>query len=71
MAVADLDEPAGLAPALEGATALFAVPPVTYGPAGADPELESTRGLALADAAAAAGVSQVVFTGVASTTGDA
>ncbi|MFF0966054.1 NmrA family NAD(P)-binding protein [Streptomyces sp. NPDC003703] len=71
LALADLDEPAGLAPALEGATALFAVPPVTYGPAGGDPEPEFTRGRALADAAAATGVRQVVFTGVASTTGSA
>ncbi|MFG3142564.1 NmrA family NAD(P)-binding protein [Streptomyces sp. NPDC048211] len=71
LALADFDEPSGLAPALEGTTALFAVPPVAYGPAGSNPELEFTRGRALADAAAAAGVRHVVFTGVASTSGDA
>ncbi|MFG1809541.1 NmrA family NAD(P)-binding protein [Streptomyces sp. NPDC049040] len=71
LALADFDEPSSLAPALEGATALFAVPPVAYRPTGSNAELEFTRGRALADAALAAGVRQVVFTGVASTTGDA
>ncbi|MFF8770642.1 NmrA family NAD(P)-binding protein [Kitasatospora sp. NPDC015120] len=71
LAVADFDDPASLGPALADATALFAVPPVAYGPTGSDPELEFTRGRALADAAAAAGIRQVVFTGVASTTGRA
>ncbi|MFD8479979.1 NmrA family NAD(P)-binding protein [Kitasatospora sp. NPDC059673] len=71
LALADFDEPAGLEPALAGATALFAVPPVAYGPSGSDNELEFTRGRALADAAAATGIRQVVFTGVASTTGAA
>ncbi|CAN3985080.1 NmrA family NAD(P)-binding protein [Kitasatospora purpeofusca] len=71
LAVADLDDPSSLGPALAGAGALFAVPPVAYGPAGNDEELEFARGRALADAAAAAGVRQVVFTGVASTTGAA
>ncbi|MET8697858.1 NmrA family NAD(P)-binding protein [Kitasatospora sp. NPDC004723] len=68
---ADFDEPSSLAPALAGTTALFAVPPVAYGPKGTDQELEFTRGRALADAAAAVGVRQVVFTGVASTSGAA
>ncbi|GAA1131333.1 NmrA/HSCARG family protein [Kribbella jejuensis] len=71
LAVADFDEPASLAPALEGTSALFAVPPSAYGPSGSNPELEFARGRALADAAAAVGVRQVVFTGVASTSGDA
>ncbi|MFE2107476.1 NmrA family NAD(P)-binding protein [Kitasatospora sp. NPDC059463] len=71
LAVADFDDPASLEPALAGATALFAVPPVAYGPTNSGPELEFTRGRALADAAAAAGIRQVVFTGVASTTGRA
>ncbi|MFD8699271.1 NmrA family NAD(P)-binding protein [Kitasatospora purpeofusca] len=71
LAVADLDDPASLGPALAGAGALFAVPPVAYGPTGIDEELEFGRGRALADAAAAAGVRQVVFTGVAPTTGAA
>jgi uncharacterized protein YbjT (DUF2867 family) len=68
---ADFDEPSSLAPALEGAAALFAVPPVAYGPNGSDAELEFARGRALADAAVAAGVRQVVFTSVASTSGEA
>ncbi|MFE4977390.1 NmrA family NAD(P)-binding protein [Kitasatospora sp. NPDC056651] len=71
LAHADLDDPAGLGPALAGATALFAVPPVAYGPSGTDTEREFARGRALADAAAATGIRQVVFTGVASTTGAA
>ncbi|GAA3094021.1 uncharacterized protein YbjT (DUF2867 family) [Kribbella aluminosa] len=71
LAFADFDDPASLAPALEGTTDLFAVPPAAYGPAGSNHELEFTRGRALADAAAAAGVRHVVFTGVASTSGDA
>ncbi|NUR95517.1 MAG: NmrA family NAD(P)-binding protein [Kribbellaceae bacterium] len=71
LAVADFDEPASLAPALEAVSALFAVPPTAYGPSGSKPELEFARGRALADAAAAVGVRHVVFTGVASTSGDA
>lgn len=63
----DLDDPSSLPAALAGAAALFAVPPVAFGPAGTDVEREFARGRALTDAAAAAGVEQVVFTGVAST----
>ncbi|ROO86823.1 uncharacterized protein YbjT (DUF2867 family) [Actinocorallia herbida] len=70
LALADFDDPASLVPALEGATALFTVPPVAFGPAGSDEELEFARGRALTDAAVAAGLRQVVFTGVASTSGD-
>ncbi|MFD5540661.1 NmrA/HSCARG family protein, partial [Streptomyces sp. NPDC127079] len=65
----DFDDPSSLPAALEGAAALFAVPPVAFGPAGADVELEFARGRALTDAAAAAGVEHVVFTGIASTPG--
>ncbi|MFF4803784.1 NmrA/HSCARG family protein [Streptomyces sp. NPDC001351] len=65
----DFDDPSSLPAALEGAAALFAVPPVAFGPAGSDVELEFARGRALIDAAAAAGVEHVVFTGVASTPG--
>ncbi|MEW2300797.1 NmrA/HSCARG family protein [Streptomyces sp. NPDC006655] len=65
----DFDDPSSLPAALEGAAALFAVPPVAFGPTGADVELEFARGRALIDAAAAAGVEHVVFTGVASTPG--
>ncbi|MEO3974484.1 NmrA family NAD(P)-binding protein [Streptomyces sp. CAU 1734] len=65
----DFDDPASLPAALEGAAALFAVPPVAFGPDGLDTERELTRGRALADAASAAGIGHVVFTGVASTPG--
>jgi uncharacterized protein YbjT (DUF2867 family) len=61
----DFDDPASLPPALDGAAAVFAIPPVTYGPAGPDTDLEVARGRALIDAAAAAGVEQVVFSTVA------
>ncbi|MFJ4858283.1 NmrA family NAD(P)-binding protein [Streptomyces sp. NPDC088730] len=67
LARCDVDDPSGLPAALEGATGLFAVPPLAYGPGGTDAEREFTRGRALADAAAAAGVGHVVFTGIAST----
>ncbi|MEV8516361.1 NmrA family NAD(P)-binding protein [Dactylosporangium sp. NPDC051484] len=62
----DFDDPASLAPALDGAAAVFAVPPVAFGPSGADTDLEVVRGRALIDAAAAAGIEQVVFSTVAS-----
>jgi len=65
----DLDDPSSLPAALEGAAALFAVPPVAYGPTGLDTEREFARGRALADAAVMVGVEHVVFTGVASTPG--
>ncbi|MER7278758.1 NmrA family NAD(P)-binding protein [Dactylosporangium sp. NPDC000244] len=57
----DFDAPAGLAPALDGAAAVFAVPPVTF-----DTDREVARGRALIDAASAAGVEQLVFSTVAS-----
>ncbi|MCG7205327.1 NmrA/HSCARG family protein [Streptomyces arenae] len=65
----DFDDPSSLPAALEGAAALFAIPPVAFGPAGSGVEREFARGRALTDAAAAAGVQHVVFTGVASTPG--
>ncbi|MFC5665203.1 NmrA family NAD(P)-binding protein [Kitasatospora misakiensis] len=71
LVLADLDDPSSLGRALAGAAALFAVPPTVYGPAGDNEELEFARGRALADAAAEAKVRQVVYTGVASTTGTA
>jgi uncharacterized protein YbjT (DUF2867 family) len=66
LATADMDDPASLARAADGAHGLFLVPPVAFGPAGPDDELEAARGRAVVDAAAAAGVAHVVFTGVAS-----
>lgn len=63
----DFDEPTSLPPALDGVAAVFAVPPVVFGPAGPDTELEAARVRALIDATAAAGVEQVVLSTVAST----
>ncbi|MFI9011458.1 NmrA/HSCARG family protein [Actinosynnema sp. NPDC053489] len=69
LARGDFDDPSSLPAALEGAAALFAVPPVAFGPAGSEVEREVARGRALVDAAAAVGVEHVVFTGIASTPG--
>ncbi|MFI9381372.1 NmrA family NAD(P)-binding protein [Kutzneria sp. NPDC052558] len=63
----DFDDPASLPPALDGVAAVFAVPPVTFRPTGPQTDLEAARGRALIDAAAKAGVDQVVFSTVAST----
>jgi uncharacterized protein YbjT (DUF2867 family) len=62
----DFDDPASLPPALDGATAVFGIPPVAFGPAGPERDLEVARGRALIDAAAAAGIEHVVFSTVAS-----
>jgi uncharacterized protein YbjT (DUF2867 family) len=62
----DFDDPASLRPALDGVTAVFGIPPVAFGPAGPETDLEVARGRALIDAAAAAGIEQVVFSTVAS-----
>ncbi|MFL6120110.1 NmrA family NAD(P)-binding protein [Actinophytocola sp.] len=63
----DFDDPASLPAALDGAAGVFGVPPVAVGPTGFDIDLEVARGRALIDAAVAAGVEQVVFSTVAST----
>ncbi|MCO5996802.1 NmrA family NAD(P)-binding protein [Actinoallomurus rhizosphaericola] len=62
----DFDDPASLRPAFDGAVAVFGIPPVAFGPAGPETDLEAARGRALIDAAAAAGIEQVVFSTVAS-----
>ncbi|GAA4621458.1 NmrA/HSCARG family protein [Actinoallomurus vinaceus] len=62
----DFDDPASLPPALDGAAAVFGIPPVAFGPAGPETDLEVARGRVLIDAAAAAGIEQVVFSTVAS-----
>jgi uncharacterized protein YbjT (DUF2867 family) len=69
LARGDFDDPASLPPALDGAVAVFGVPPVAFGAAGPDTDLEVARGRALIDAAAAAGIRQVVFSTVASASG--
>jgi uncharacterized protein YbjT (DUF2867 family) len=66
LALGDFDDPASLPPALKDVAAVFAMPPNAISPSGPDTELEVTRGRALIDAAAAAGVEQVVFSTVAS-----
>ncbi|WP_433683672.1 NmrA family NAD(P)-binding protein [Nocardia sp. CA-119907] len=66
----DFDAPATLDAAVAGVRAVFLVPPAAFGPNGWDAELEATRGIAVLDAAARAGVDQIVFTGVASMTDD-
>ncbi|MEQ4721315.1 NmrA family NAD(P)-binding protein [Nonomuraea sp. B19D2] len=63
----DFDDPASLPPALDGVAAVFGIPPVAVGPAGPETDLEAARGRALIDAAAAAGIEQVVFSTIAST----
>lgn len=62
----DFDDPASLPPALDGAAAVFGIPPVAFGPAGPETALEVARGRVLIDAAAAAGIKPVVFSTVAS-----
>jgi uncharacterized protein YbjT (DUF2867 family) len=66
LALGDFDDPASLPPALKDVAAVFAMPPTAISPSGPDTELEVTRGRALIDATAAAGVEQVVFSTVAS-----
>jgi uncharacterized protein YbjT (DUF2867 family) len=62
----DFDNPASLPPALDGAAAVFGIPPAAFGPAGPETDLEAARGRALIDAAAAAGIEHVVYSTVAS-----
>ncbi|MFG1959857.1 NmrA family NAD(P)-binding protein [Nonomuraea sp. NPDC049028] len=57
----DFDDRASLPPALDGAAALFGIPPLSF-----TTDLEVARGRALIDAAAAAGIKQVVFSTLAS-----
>ncbi|MGW4716230.1 NmrA family NAD(P)-binding protein [Nocardia sp. NPDC004260] len=66
LVVGDFDSPETLPAALAGVSGLFLVPPAAYGPEGWDVELEAVRGEAVVDAARAAGVRQIVFTGIAS-----
>ncbi|PWV85917.1 Uncharacterized conserved protein YbjT, contains NAD(P)-binding and DUF2867 domains [Prauserella marina] len=70
LARGDLDDQESLLTALDGAAALFAIPPLPYGATGIEPELEVARGKRLIDAATAKGVEQVVFSTVASMADD-
>ncbi|WP_433514220.1 NmrA family NAD(P)-binding protein [Nonomuraea sp. CA-143628] len=58
----DFDDLTSLPPALDGAAGLFGIPPVSF-----TTDLEVARGRALIDAAAAAGIKQVVFSTLAAT----
>jgi uncharacterized protein YbjT (DUF2867 family) len=69
LARGDFDDPASLPPALDGAAAVFGIPPAAFGPAGPLADLEAGRGRALIDAAVAAGVQQVVFSTIATASG--
>lgn len=66
LAPGDFDAPETLAGVMAGVSAVFIVPPAAFGPDGWDVELEARRGEDLVRAAQAAGVDQLVFTGIAS-----
>jgi uncharacterized protein YbjT (DUF2867 family) len=70
LAQGDFDDPASLPPALDGVVGVFGIPPVAFGPAGPETGLEVARGRALIDAASAAGIEQVVFSTVASSSAE-
>jgi uncharacterized protein YbjT (DUF2867 family) len=66
LARGDFDDPASLPPALDGTVGVFGIPPASFPP---QDELETARGRSLIDAAAAAGIRQVVFSTVATASG--
>ncbi|MFB8009543.1 NmrA family NAD(P)-binding protein [Nocardia sp. NPDC056000] len=66
LARGDFDAPETIATAVEGVGAVFLIPPAAFGPDGWDVELEARRGEDLVAAAKAAGVRQLVFSGIAS-----
>ncbi|MEV6275820.1 NmrA family NAD(P)-binding protein [Nocardia sp. NPDC051832] len=70
LVIGDFDRPDTLAAALTGVQAVFLVPPAAYEAGGWDVELEAGRGALLVDLARAAGVDQLVFTGIASMSDD-
>lgn len=65
LATGDFDDPASLRAAATGARAVFLIPPADYGPSGWTAGLEAQRGIAMVEAARAAGVEQIVFSGIA------
>ncbi|MFC9997574.1 NmrA family NAD(P)-binding protein [Nocardia sp. NPDC127526] len=66
LAVGDFDDRDSIAAALAGVGAVLLVPPALYQAGGWDVDLEARRGQNLVAAAVAAGVDQIVFTGIAS-----
>ena len=65
----DFDDKTSLDAAFDGVRAAFGVPPVAFGPNGFEPDTEAKRGRDFVDAAAAAGVRQIVFSTVAYASG--
>ncbi|MGW5452998.1 NmrA/HSCARG family protein [Nocardia sp. NPDC003979] len=65
LVVGDFDDPASLRVAAKGARAVFLVPPADYGPSGWTAGDEARRGIAMIEAARAADVDQLVFSGIA------
>lgn len=66
LAVGDFDAPDTVAAAVAGVRAVFLIPPAIYGPTGWNLELEAARGEKFIEAARAAGVDRIVFSGIAS-----
>ncbi|MGW5438253.1 NmrA family NAD(P)-binding protein [Nocardia asteroides] len=65
LATGDFDDPASLRTAALGMRAVFLVPPADYGPSGWTAGVEAQRGVAVVEAARAAGAEQIVFSGIA------
>ncbi|KAF0835874.1 NmrA family NAD(P)-binding protein [Nocardia caishijiensis] len=65
LAIGDFDDPATLLTAAKDARAVLLVPPADYGPNGWTAGDEARRGTAVVEAARAAGVEQIVFSGIA------
>ncbi|MEU5408074.1 NmrA family NAD(P)-binding protein [Nocardia asteroides] len=65
LATGDFDDPASLRTAALGVRAVFLVPPADYGPSGWTAGVEAQRGVAVVEAARAAGAEQIVFSGIA------
>ncbi len=65
LTIGDFDDPASLRTATAGTRAVFLIPPAEYRASGWTAEDEARRGIAMVDAARAAGVEQIVFSGIA------
>ncbi|GEM35358.1 NmrA family transcriptional regulator [Nocardia neocaledoniensis NBRC 108232] len=65
LTIGDFDDPASLRTAAAGTRAVFLIPPAEYRSAGWTAGDEARRGIAMVEAARAAGVEQIVFSGIA------
>ncbi|MEU4600124.1 NmrA/HSCARG family protein [Nocardia sp. NPDC023988] len=65
LVVGDFDDPTSLRAAAKGTRAVFLIPPADYGPSGWTAGDEARRGIAMIEAARAAEVDQIVFSGIA------